>query len=684
MTSPENPPAAEQPPVSGMPPIPDAAPETKPAPVEAPPTATATAEKPEPEKKQELDREELLDARGEDVLEFLQTVKDFREELRDDPTFEKNEDEKQKIGSIKDFKKAIDFITDPERKDIKPGLGLTSEIIKGRIREIGLDKRDEATGRVDEAIIKLIKATLSGADKKLEEDVLITDKRELLIFGAYLKAVEKRKTDKQEKKGIKKIEKQVELLNGEISDRENVIPDAGEAGGKSGVETAVASDTGEHPKPEAVPEPGENPIEVFKKLKEDKAKIDSDLGEKSLTKNEREVLLIKKEITSRVIIQEGCKILGRDNAQERDEWKRREEEQWQKSLEWWLQNIPQNGSQTLHERHVAYERAKLASNKKAMDARYDGIIKDSFLPKPWQENLLKGGEITIGKGRTISLGKEDAAVCLAAKLDLGKVKRSIWGHLRLSDKFEIGGMKFADLKGFNDYIAQKKDEYLNKAAEERAEQRKQLTIEGSIRQTVLDQRIIEVNNQIVENLKVKQEQNKIQKNKEKEEAKRSEAEALSPEDRFKKLNEMDAYYRKVKGTYKSLEAVRLGKRVKSGENTYFGLESSGKKLITLLHEYSDDVIRIAEELTGENIKRDAMISAGIDPEIGPQTKEEKAIFREKLTENVKAIFKEQAELVEKTTGKKIIRKSKKSLAMPAKEEADIISPDDLWEGTSPT
>lgn len=720
---PENlPPSTE--PVPGIPPVRGTAPEANPAPIEAPPTATAATEKPPaPESgrrksPEEAQREKnIADARSGGVLKLLQTFKDLREGLRPadaEAAKRQSPEDKEKVKSLPKIDEAILAvrpIRKSEKKDIGKGLEIVTDIITDRIKELVLHRREIKRAREDEAIVGFIRSTVEAAKSRKYKKDLITDQSELALFETYLGEIAGKIGDSQKpltqeddrrEAEVGTLREEVQRLSGyvskkeaeKIADRENVIPSTGEKReGEPATETAIAGDTGEHPKPpETAPEPEENPIEVFKRWKEDKKRIEAELaGNPDATT--KEGLLAEREITAGATIKQGCAILGKDFNEEKKEWKRREEEEWQRSLELWLRDIPRNGK-TLQETHIDWERGTLAANKKTLEAHYDGIIKDSFMPKKWQENLLAGGEITIGKGlRTINISKEDAAMCIDAKLDLGKVKRSVWGQLGLSNRFWIGGREFADVNALNDFIGHQRGIYLQRAAEERAEQRKQLTIERFIRQPVLDGRAMAINNEIVDKLKAEQEQRRIQKSKEREEAKIAEAERLIPEQRFDLVNEMDMYFGKIKATYKAWEKIKSGKLAGAvkvpgpdGKMRKLTEAQSSNELAKLLHEYSDDVVRIAEELTGENVKRDALIAAGFEDRL-PETPEEKRRFREKLTENIRAIFKEQLKKVNegmKASGKKVARKSKKVLAAPKAGEIEPTSPGDLWEGVGPT
>lgn len=393
----------------------------------------------------------------------------------------------------------------------------------------------------------------------------------------------------------------------------------------------------------------EHPIIGLKKLLEEKKQIEAEISHNG----ESPELLVKKREVSEEIIKQGYAYLGRDPEAGKTAVQQRSEKHWQNY-------VMSFGGET---NYLAAEARHLAANQDALDARYDTIISESKKLSESQKNKLrKRGEIGIGK--RIILEKEDMAILLDANIDIMNVER---GFLGLSEKIKIPGIEdpFDNIDQFNFFIAQKKKDYLKKLAQEIANENKtkNLAPEGPLYQYALNEEIQEVKKAILEKQKSEKEQKIQQKQMQKMEA----ADKLGPKERMVKLNDMDKSYRRVKRVWTALLSKgKLG--VKTEDGRRLNAFENMAEMENLLHKYSEDVIRAAEELTGEKVKKDAMISAGIDPERGPQNEGERLAFREQLTKNVKAIFKEQLKRVNKEmegSGKKMGRKIKKVFSLTA-------------------
>jgi hypothetical protein len=230
----------------------------------------------------------------------------------------------------------------------------------------------------------------------------------------------------------------------------------------------------------------EKPIAKWNELNARKIEIIKELSG-DLTKEDRKKLEDEMKKVSKEMIKQGCVISGRDLKIEEDQIQKRKEIEWEEYVQ----------TQGGEARVKALEQQMLLNDKKAITAKYETIISNpalSGLSAEQKEILLnsKIGELEIG-GRII-LSKEDVAVCLWAGLNLSEVKRS-W--LGLGASFKLGKKKFDNINHLNQFIAQKKEEYLAneylaKESGPKFEERKKEIIEQSIEQVVLDRELKEL------------------------------------------------------------------------------------------------------------------------------------------------------------------------------------------------
>lgn len=239
--------------------------------------------------------------------------------------------------------------------------------------------------------------------------------------------------------------------------------------------------------PEAKPEvKPENPIAKWNELNARKTEIIKELS-KDLTKEDRKKLQNEMKEVSQDMIKRGCIISGGDIKAEEEQIKKRKEIEW-------LRYVQTQGGEA---RVKVLEQQMLLNDRKAIAAKYEAIINNlalSGLSDEQKKALLNPEKGELGIGGRIILNKEDVAICLWAGLDVAKMKRS-W--LGLGASFTLGGKKFDDISQLNQFIAQKKEEYianeyLAKESGPKFEERKQEIIEQSIEQVVLDRELKEL------------------------------------------------------------------------------------------------------------------------------------------------------------------------------------------------
>ena len=156
---------------------------------------------------------------------------------------------------------------------------------------------------------------------------------------------------------------------------------------------------------------------------------------------------------------------------------------------------------------------------------------------------------------------------------------------------------------------------------------------------------------------------------EKKEVKIRKAEKLPVVDRMELVN-------KLRNTWKDAEkiskALKTGRKLKTknGEtNEIFDpkIENKKKELIEAGKALSDEIINIANQLTGRKLKAEAYKETSYIPNIETPNEEKQKEFREWITKVVEEIFKNQVEVIEKETGKKV--RFKKELIKTSKTES---------------
>jgi len=159
-------------------------------------------------------------------------------------------------------------------------------------------------------------------------------------------------------------------------------------------------------------------------------------------------------------------------------------------------------------------------------------------------------------------------------------------------------------------------------------------------------------------------------------------EKLSVDDRVKQVNKLINTWKDAEKISKALKSGRKIKTKNGETDEVFDpkIEAQKEELIEAGKALSDEIINIANHLTGRKLKAEAYKETGYTPDPENPNKEKQAEFRKWLTLEVEKIYKEQKKIIEKEA-KEIKEKKdkkvrfKKELPLKAKE-AIVITPND--------
>lgn len=418
-------------------------------------------------------------------------------------------------------------------------------------------------------------------------------------------------------------------------------------------------------------------ITALNELTAQKKDIEAKLSADGLSEKEKADLQNQRKNVMEKMIKQGCEVLGRT---EDDENKRRKESQEKE----WSEGMKASGFKT-EENYVARQRQVFII--KELEGKYDELItKNGSLPDGWKKALLDQtkGEISVGGiwGTFLSgvtIGKEDVAMAAKMGIDVHQIKRDGF----LSKRIKLDKQTFENVDEFNKFIAQKREEFINEEVQKKISQRKnELLGSDQIKQVIMQREINEIKSAILEKQKAETE-SREQKKAAEAKAKTEAAEKITPEELEKSLKDLkkkwnEAVLRDTK--IKEIEAA-LKKGDKTGEYKIKGakgltpeqakakMEAFKKELEDKNQKRSDEMVGIAERLTGEELMKKAYGESGYKPNSDPEKndKRKQQYFRGLLTDKVWEI-KEQ----NKKAGKKgkALAAAKKVPLTPTEGEKD--------------
>lgn len=144
--------------------------------------------------------------------------------------------------------------------------------------------------------------------------------------------------------------------------------------------------------------------------------------------------------------------------------------------------------------------------------------------------------------------------------------------------------------------------------------------------------------------------------------------------RLKQLNEMRNRWNNAE---KIDKVLKTGGKIKT-EGGSLSAENDREKLQKMVTENSDEIIKIAGEIAGEDLIAKAKEETGYKFSSGDKEKQKE--FRTLLTKEVKRIFKESVRALEESTGKKVKKVADKKIISGKK----VLAPDVAPEAASET
>lgn len=221
---------------------------------------------------------------------------------------------------------------------------------------------------------------------------------------------------------------------------------------------------------------------------------------------------------------------------------------------------------------------------------------------------------------------------------------------------------------FNARLAAEKERYLQEETQKRIQQNKDRIIAGSIEQVVMETKINELKNAILEKQELQAEQRKQQK----AEAKISEAEKMPVEERKELLNSLKNDWIKASNRHRKIKEIEqvLEKgiykcktsdgKILEGEEAKNEMEKFKEQLFERNGFLSDRIINNIDRLTGRNLRKEAIEKTGYNPE-DPATAILQNEFRRWLTKEVQKIYRDQVKILKKHYSYKWIADAAKEL-----------------------
>ena len=631
---------------------------------------------PEQEEKPKTEEEiknETLNARKGPASQFL-------EELRDDTNSDLEQDRKKlksltgkrksskeaRIGiletRIRDAETALEPLN--ERGEIEPAVNF----IQKAISEHADSFREGHTlvfAPIDKKFFEYIRGTVEAISSKAGTGVVLSE-REIEIFEDYLKTV-KEKTNKKSEADI--LKEKIEALRTQgVAESETVAISSDVEPTQIKPEAPVIpvperkpvqADTETKPEAETPPEfnefsfisestkglvdgllgkkieAGETP-KILLGLNEKKKKIEAQLSVET-DENIKKELLAKKRTICEGIIEIASERDGKDI---REEIKGEEQKQLEIS-------IAASGFKSMEN----YERTM-------RDRYYNEIILGSNLSGEQRKALIKDGEIVVSNWpSSIILGKEEVATCIRMGTDVFKTKRA--GFLpgfskkivtidkiidKKTGKEGRGPVGYKDIGGFERRLKTSPERAsMEEEIKQKIEQRKKEIIDKGITDFVLNKKVSE----IVAPLEEEEANKKWESSAPEFSENPDETASLkieTPEDQLEKLNQLRYGWEQANRLFRALKENKKinigGGEILNPEN-----EEERKKIEEEMAVFSEEIIRVANEISGRSLRREFWQNKFKEGEIVAEKptdfeKEEfRPEFRKWLTIEVQKIYK---------------------------------------------
>jgi hypothetical protein len=441
-----------------------------------------------------------------------------------------------------------------------------------------------------------------------------------------------------------------------------------------------------------------SPIEIWNKLINEKKEISRKISSGELSEKEGAEAKIN---ISWQIIEQGCHIFGVDSSGIRGKVEAELEKQWKTSLE---DLYGKNGD--AEKKYQAQQREnveRIALNKEAdkvMDEKWSKLseaIKGKYNNniEQFKQNYFESTRNEIFRRTADDEGKN--GILLSKEAFCGMIRQGFnpedirpanyWqvikhsiGRLAVFDTFvslskgpllSISSEKAEEKEKtmgwaeFKKFVSESENSFkqgvFEKAGDldQEAQKRTQKNKKSAVEQFVLDKNIKELQEVLLQEQKQKRIE-KAEKTEQKNKEKREEAEVLPVDKRMKLVNNLRNIW---KDAEKIDKAVKTGKRIKTknGKDYEFfdpKIEEQKQELIESREALSDEIIKIANQLTGRNLKQEAKEKTGYVFDKENLDEEKQKEFREWLTKEVKKIFADQIKKIEEQTEKKVRFKKK--------------------------
>lgn len=404
--------------------------------------------------------------------------------------------------------------------------------------------------------------------------------------------------------------------------------------------------------------------------------IEKDLSREDLDPKEREILIDQKKKKLEEVLKKECDFFGVKFEDKQEQIKKAVEAakdaEWNKGLQEFSRK---NGIDYEEFQKRAFVNGKLSKN-------YDDIIRSNKdLSDKQKRDILdeKKGEVSVGGWRSISLSKEDVAICTRLGWDVNEIKFAAFGF---SNKIVIEGEKFSDLASFNRRIAFEREKYIQEEVQKTIEEYKEKAVNEIVEPTILESEVKEISAYINRKQKAEKE---IQAQEKIEQAENAWVN-LSPQEQIKKISDIRSAWMEAK---RIDMAVKKGAKIEISEGVT--LDASKEEDINQLErtktDYSRSVVNMINELTGRDLIAEAKKEIGLTDESGAKLSQEERTQRinKWVTQEVKRAYDEKRASIKIPEGKVIKkRKNKKNegsvIAAPKPitvSEASTLNPDVL-------
>jgi len=548
------------------------------------------------------------------VFKFLES---FREENRKRSGLSENRREK--------LDQALKTLDRPE--GIKLGEKIIGTVIRERAED--LEKFPNLNwAEADKRIMEYISGIILEAKDSRGVEAFLKDNR-ISDFENYLDIAKDRISDNAKRQKIIKLAEQINKFKKSAESPLSVeAKPKREAKSESvkATQPEVLRLTDERKKEKIVPEETRielTPVEAFKSLNDEKKEIEIQLSRENDAENKKKLLAEKRKISEEMI----------ERASQLPEFKNiKKEIEIEKEKEW--------------EKGIALSGYKdMAGYREWHKNVYcSELIKNSSLSEKQKEDALRDGAIIVGGWpKTIELSRDDIVAAIKMGLDINQIRGIGWHPF--SKKIMAGEQTFDNIDKFNDFLEKGREDF-NKDIQERMNKRKNEIIDRGSADSIIDNRI----NKIMEFFSSKEKKTLI------EEKKETQA-VLSIENKLHLLNEIKKNWGQAERIGKALKTSR---DIKIAENEVLNSKTQQTQIEGMKEFRSDYIINIADVLSGRKLRKEALDVTGYKLDKDPEKQKE---YQKWLTDEVKKIYKEQIEGIEKETGKKIkIVSEKKKLS----------------------